>query len=169
MKKLLTLFIALSLVSCNDGDFDVPDFEFEDTVYGCGSDQLLYITSSADTETMIMTLFNDEIGTEVGTKSYAINSTSREVVYRLFNDGITSDYFCQAIPPTTPKVVEELIAESGTINITTSEILDDDEVTVTGYHYVITISDLLFVEDNGDQIFFETFEFGKEYEVDAED
>lgn len=166
MKKLLTLFIAFTLVSCNDGDFDVPDFEFEDTVYSCGENRLFYITSSADTETMIMTLLNEEIGTEVGTKNYSINSTSREVVYRLFNEGVSSSYFCQAIPPTTPKVVKELVAESGTINITTSEIKEED--VVTGYHYEITISDLLFEEDNGDQIYFEIFEFGKEYEVDAE-
>lgn len=167
MKKLLTLFIAFSLVSCNDGDFDVPEFEFEDTVYSCGENRLFYIASSADTETMIMTLLNGEIGTEVGTVPYSINSSSREVVYRLFNEGVTSDYFCQAIPPTTPDVVKELVAESGTITITTTEIIEEE--VVTGYHYEIVIYDLLFVEDNGDQIYFETFEFGDEYEVDAED
>ncbi len=166
MKKLLTLFIAFTLVSCNDGDFNVPDFEFEDTVYGCWTDQVLYITSSLDTEAMVITLINDELGTEVGTESYPISST-REVAYRIFNEGIDSNYFCQAIPPTTPIVVKELNAESGTINITTSEILDEDNI-VTGYNYVITMSDLLFVETNGNKIFFESFEFGTAYEIDVD-
>lgn len=166
MKKLLTLFIAFTLFSCNDGDFNVPDFEFEDTINGCWDHQVLYITSASDTEAMVMTLINGELGTEVGTESFSVSST-REVAYRIFNEGIDNNYFCQAIPPTTPIVVKELNAESGTINITTSEILDDDNL-VTGYNYVITLSDLLFVETNGNQIFFESFEFGDAYEIDAD-
>jgi hypothetical protein len=166
MKKLLTLFIAFILVSCNDGDFNVPDFEFEDVVNGCWDDQVLYITSASDTEAMVITLINGELGTEVGTESYSVSST-REVAYRIFNEGIDNNYFCQAIPPTTPIVVKELNAESGTINITTSEILDANNL-VTGYNYVITMSDLLFVETNGNQIFFESFEFGEDYEIDVD-
>ena len=30
MKKLITFFIAFTLLSCNDGDFDVPSFEFSE-------------------------------------------------------------------------------------------------------------------------------------------
>lgn len=166
MKKLLTLFIALTLISCNDGDFNVPEFDFEDEVNGCWDNQVLYITSSLSTEAMVMTLVNEELDTIVGTESFEISSTL-EVAYRIFDDGIGSDYFCQAIPPTTPIVVTELNAESGTINITTSTVLDDD-AEITGYNYVITLSDLLFIEDNGDQIFFESFDFGDDYEIDID-
>lgn len=166
MKKLLTLFIAFTLVSCNDGDFDVPDFEFEDEIYGCWDNQILYITSSADTETMVMTLIDDELGTEAGTETYAISS-SREVVYRIFDEGIDSDYFCQAIPPTTPTVVNELNAQSGNITIVTSEVFDDDDDAdlVTSYIYEITISNITFTDNDGADIFFESFDFGDEYEV----
>lgn len=163
MKKLLTLLIAFTLFSCNDGDFDVPDFEFEDTVYGCWENRVLFITSSLDTEAMVMTLIDEELDTIVGTESYAISST-REVAYRIFDDGIDDDYFCQAIPPTTPIVVTELNAETGTINITTSKILDENNI-ITAYNYVITLSDLLLVGNDGNEVFYESFEFGDSYEI----
>ncbi|MFD1294282.1 hypothetical protein ACFQ5N_10580 [Lutibacter holmesii] len=169
MKKLLTLFIAFTIVSCNDGDFSVPDFDFEDEVYGCWDNNIVYVTNSSGTEAMVITLIDDELGTEVGTATYDVSST-REVVYRIFNDGIDGNYFCQAIPPTTPTVTTELIAESGTISITTSEVYDeDDDTELTGYSYLITFSHLLFYEDDGDRIFFETLAFGDEFEVDIDD
>jgi hypothetical protein len=155
MKKIITLFIALSFLSCNDGDFDVPGFEFTDEVYGCWN-YILYVTSSNKTETMVMTLIDEEIGTEIGEKSYPI-SPSLEVVYRIFNEGIGTDYFCQAIPPTSPKVIKELDAASGFVNIITSEIFENN--VLVGYSYEITILDLLFM-DNNERIYFETFKFG---------
>ena len=161
MKKIISLFIALSCFSCNDGDFDVPEFEFTDNVYGCWNDLIVYITSSSNTETMVMTLIEGEIGTTPGETSYPIASPL-EVVYRIFDDGIGNDYFCQAIPPIEPKVVKELIAESGNVNIITTEIYTD--LVLTGYSYEISLSDLLFL-DNGERIFFENFEFGT-YEVE---
>lgn len=166
MKKLLTLFIAFTLVSCNDGDFDVPEFEFTDEINACGiaNSAIFYITSSAATETMAMTLFSDELGITPGTEEYPISS-SLQVVYRLFDDGITSSYYCQAIPPTTPTVVRELLAQSGTVIITTSEIKTED--VITGYKYEIIISDLLFVEGD-ERLFFETFQFGEEYIFEIE-
>ncbi len=161
MKKIIFLFIALSCFSCNDGDFDVPEFEFTDDVYGCWNDLILYITSTSNTETMVMTLIEDEIGTIPGEESYPIVSPL-DVVYRIFDDGIGSDYFCQAIPPIEPKVVKELIAESGFVNIITTEIYTGP--ILTGYSYEISLSDLLFIDD-GERIFFETFEFGT-YEIE---
>jgi len=164
MKKLLTLFLALTLFSCNDGDFDTPEFEFEDTIYSC-DEYVLYVTNSSSTETMIMTLTNSELGTTVGEETFSVSS-SREIIYRLFDDAIGSDYFCQIIPPTSPKVLSELNAESATINIVTSEVLDDDDI-LTGYSYDISISDLLFI-DGDERIFYESFPFGT-FEIDIED
>lgn len=150
------------MVSCSDGDFDVPEFDFDETVYSC-DDYVLYVTSSSATETMVMTLVEDELGTEVGTFSYPITST-RKVVYRLFSDAVGSNYFCQLIPPTSPTVIEELDAESGEINIVTTEIIE--EGVLTGYSYEISISDLLFIDGN-ERIYFENFVFGN-YEIDVE-
>ena len=154
MKKLITLFIAFSLFSCNDGDFDVPVFEFTDTVNSCG-EYVLHIANSNSTEILALNLTATQINNTVGEKSYPI--TSSMMKYRIFEEGIGSDYFCADIPPSTPKVVKELIAESGTINITTTAI--ETNGLVTGYIHTITLSELLF-NDNDERIFFESLNFG---------
>ncbi len=150
MKKIITLFLAFSLFSCNDGNFDVPIFEFTDTVNSCG-EYILYVANSDDTEVLVLSLNTTHINNELGDTTYSISS-SLEVNYRIFEDGIGTGYFCQAIPPITPIVVKELSAESGTIHITTAE-------TSNGYSYTITISDLLF-NDSDERILFETLNFG---------
>ncbi|UMB61530.1 hypothetical protein MHL31_04820 [Lutibacter sp. A80] len=163
MKKLITFFIAFTLLSCNDGDFDIPDFEFTEDINSCG-ETILYRLNSGSTEVIILQLSESDLGTTVGEKSYEI-STTQNVIYRIFDDAIDSDYFCQEIPPATPQVLKELEAESGTIVINTIAIVDDEnedeneEEEIIGYTYEITISDLLFLDDN-DRIFFETFYFG---------
>lgn len=155
MKKIIPVFIALFFIACNDGDFDTPEFEFTDTVNDCG-EYILYVTNSNGTETLVMTLINNELGTTVGESSFPVSSTL-EITYRLFDVGITSAYFCQDIPPTSPKVLTELNAESATVNITTSEIITNN--VVTGYSYEISISDLLFI-DGSERIYYESFPFG---------
>ncbi len=155
MKKFSILFLFLSLVSCNDGDFDIPAFEFTETVESCG-EYVLYITSSEKTETLAITLTTNEIGEIIGEETHEINTTL-QIIYRIFDAAIGTNYFCEAIPPTSPKVLKDLKASSGTITIVTSEILEN--AVVTGYSYEITISNLLFNENN-ERIFFEHFNFG---------
>ena len=149
-----------SFWSCNDGNYDVPLFQFTDDVYGCG-EYILYKTSEDKIESLLLTLTNGELGTEEGTETYSISS-SREIIYRIFDSGIDENYFCQPVPPITPTVIKEVKAETGEIIIVTSEILKNEEIV--GYSYDITLSDLLFL-DNNDRIYFETFIYGV-YEID---
>lgn len=144
------------MLSCSNGDIDIPAFDFEDTVSVCG-EYVLYRTNDDDTEAIVLTLSDDDFTTEVGEKTFPISST-REIVYRIFNDGISSSYFCQNIPPVTPTVIKELTAESGTIVITTTLGIDGDEDA--GYTYTIEVQNLVF-NDDGDTITFETFNFGE--------
>ena len=151
MKKLIILFIAFSLFSCNDGDFDVPAFEFTETVNSCG-EYILYIKNSNSTETLVLTLNSSDLGTTEGETSFEI-PTNTTVTYRIFKEGIGETYFCQDIPPATPHVLKELTATSGTVTIlTTLESTDN-------YSYTINISELLF-DDNNERIFFENLSFG---------
>lgn len=155
MKKLLILFLAFTLNACNDGDFDVPAFEFAEKVAICGDD-VLYITSTNSTEVLVLTLPSTAIGTIPKTQSIPISSTAN-ATYRIFDVGIGANYFCMDIPPSVPKIVKELIADGGTINITTTQVLTN--AVVTGYSHVITISNLSF-NNNEERIFFENFNFG---------
>lgn len=156
MKKLITLFIAFTLFSCNDGDFDIPSFEFAEEINSCG-ETILYKLSPDKTEVILLTLSNTQLGTTVGEKSHPI-SASLNIIYRIFDDAIDTNYFCQEIPPASPLVLKELIAEKGTLIINTIATIKDEEIT--GYTYEISISELLFL-DNKERIFFETFNFGK--------
>ncbi|MDO9276429.1 MAG: hypothetical protein Q7T92_12895 [Lutibacter sp.] len=156
MKKLLILFLAFTLNACSDGDFDVPAFEFTETVNKCG-DYVLYIASTNSTEVLVLTLPSTALGT-APIATFPISATVT-ATYRIFDKGITSTYFCQDIPPLEPKIIKELKAdETGTINIVSTEILANG--VVTGYSYEITISNLNF-NDGKERIYFESFFFGK--------
>lgn len=157
MKKLITLIIAISLLSCNDGDFDVPEFEFTETVKTCG-EYIIYRTNTEETEVIILNLDPSDLGTVEGVKEVNL-STSVTINYRIFDDAIGDNYFCQDIPPSTPTILKDLSAESGTVNITTTAIKSSSE-EITGYNYSITVSHLLF-NDTKERIFFETFDFGE--------
>ena len=156
MKKIFTLFIAFTLFSCNDGNFDIPAFEFTDTINTCG-EYLLYKTNTEKTEVLIISLTNTQLDTIVGEKPYPISS-SLKVTYRIFDEKIGADYFCQEIPPATPLVLKELDAVEGSIIINTIATVIEDE-DVTSYEYDISIKDLLFL-DNNERIYFETMSFG---------
>lgn len=155
MKKLLILFLAFTLNACNDGDFDVPVFEFTEKVNVCG-EFVLYIASTNSTEVLVLTLPKTALGTSP-TVSLPI-SDDVTVTYRIFDVGITSTYFCQDIPPLEPKILKDLKADEATINIAATEILANG--IVTGYSYEITISNLNF-NDGEDRIYKENFAFGK--------
>ncbi len=156
MKKLFTLFIVVLFASCNDGDFEVPAFEFTEDINEC-NDYFLFKTSENKTETIYVSFSSTQFASIEGDKSYTI-SPNLPVTYRIFDDKIGNDYFCQTVPPTKPTVLKELTAESGTIFITTTKELDDDDV-LTGYRYDISFKKLSFT-DNDERIYFESLDFG---------
>jgi hypothetical protein len=154
MKKIISLFIVFTILSCNDGNFDVPVFDFTSNVNSCG-EYVLYIANSTSTEVLALSLSTTELNTFVGEKSYAITPTM--VNYRIFNEGIGTDYFCADIPPSTPKVLNELNATSGTLTIITNA--NEANGLITGYTYQISLNELLF-DDNNERIFIENLNFG---------
>ena len=156
MKKIFILIIALSFIACNDGDFEVPAFEFTETINTCNN-TFFYKTSENETEVLYLTLKETQFTTTSGEKSISISSSS-PVTYRIFDDKIGPDYFCQIVPPTAPTVLKELVAEDGEIIIITSEILNSNG-EVTGYSYDITFKNVLFMDDS-EKVYFETLNFG---------
>lgn len=161
MKKLGILIALFSVFACNDGDFDVPAFEFSQTVAGC-DDQILYVANSSKTEVLALSINPAQFTTTVGKMEYSISASASastiKATYRIFKEGISTTYFCQAIPPLSPTVVKEMIAESGNVIIKTTEVLNDKDV-VTGYKYEISFTELLF-NDGTERVYFETFSFG---------
>jgi len=155
MRKIVILLLALVLNSCNDGNFQVPSFNFTETVNHCG-EYVLYRTNTKKTEVLTLVLSLNEINTTVQTKTYPI-SNLMPVNYRIFDSPIGTNYFCQTIPPANPNVLKELNAIDGEVTITTTSVKEND--IITGYDYNITINNLLF-KDGDQKVFFETFNFG---------
>jgi hypothetical protein len=54
-------------------------------------------------------------------------SGNDNISYRRFDDAVTSDYFCNPIPPATPLVVEEFISSDGDVTVFTQGTLADSD------------------------------------------
>jgi len=155
MRKMVLFFSVLLLVfSCKDGEIEVPAFTFENTLYSCG-DYTLHKRNTDNTKAIILTLDNTDLPSASGTVTLAA-TTSRTVLYRIFDNAITSSYFCAAVPPSSPQVVEEWQGISFTVTVATAE---DASTTPVSYHHTITLNDLV-LERNGVQEVFETFYMG---------
>ena len=155
MKKIVAIVFLFCCFACNDGEFDVPAFEFTETINECGG--LLYILSQDSREALILTIDDESFPENAGETTKNI-SGSISLNYRIFDDGISQNYFCQDIPPASPQVIKELEASEGSVVILTNVELDDNQ-NIIGYNYDISFSNLLF-KDGEDRIFFETFVFG---------
>ncbi|AEE20108.1 hypothetical protein JM84_2582 [Dokdonia sp. Hel_I_63] len=126
MKKL-TLLLALIffIVSCDDGDVIVTQLDFDDVELqlcenvGNVSNYVFYKTKSSTNEALALQFETDEpIFTEVNTSYSVLLSGTDQYSYRVFN-GDPSNYFCNAIPPTSPVVQEEFISTDGLVEIFT--------------------------------------------------
>ncbi len=97
-------------MSCNDGDLDISSFEFEDEVNICGVNQytLYRLSTTEQREALIVTLTDQQVRKDEDLVIPVSVSESGDytVTYRLFNDPVTDDYFCSAVPPVEPTVVK---------------------------------------------------------------
>jgi hypothetical protein len=132
MKKIGFLAILSLLLACDDGEFNIPSFDFDGlTIKNCGNTVFNKITSSG-TESLILQidvnnaddeLFKNSIDSVMVTVS---PSASNTMYYRIFNGSITSDYFCQEVPPSTPLVTSEWFGE-GTLYLSNQLVHDDND------------------------------------------
>ncbi len=153
LKKVLFLSLLIVSFSCDDGDFEELEFQFEKTINQCGN-YLLYKTNKDATEVLALSLKGDLLTAEAGEKTYSAGSDAT-IIYRLFEKRIENNYFCQDIPPSEPKIRKDLKASSKTkIVITTSESKENKGV----YEYKIVFKNLLFEDDK--HFYFDTFDFG---------
>ena len=150
MKKLHILIIALLALSCSDGDLTIETLDFDDvTAQNCEtlsiSTQLFFKIN--DDEALILQLDDglllNEVSTEVITSPIPGNS---QLTYRLFDDTVTSSYFCDDIPPATPTVVEEIEASDGNVLITTTTT---DSITFT---HTIQLEGIIITNTAGESI-----------------
>jgi hypothetical protein len=160
---LVSLFLLFN--SCDDGDLTLETIDFSNaTAQKCGTNNIIYKIKNTEALLLLIpstTFVNDETASGAPIE-LSINNTN-QVVYRQYNGTLSTDNICPVIPAATPNVIEEWIATSGTIQITTTAIKTTNNVTnatkITGYKHYIVFKNVTFQKPNGVQIY-ETFVFG---------
>jgi len=163
MKKLALLFVCFLSFSCDDGDFNLPAFDFDETVYNCDViDNNYTLFRLANAESLIVTLSTQQIKNEITTTPIEVPITSSNVIYRTFDGEVSSSYFCDPIPPVDPKVVSNWTGVEGNSNfitIETVEELDENDVLI-GYRHFINFQNLKLVKGE-EYIIYEEEVFGE--------
>ncbi|OEY73629.1 hypothetical protein [Salegentibacter salarius] len=137
MKKIFAaLLFSFALYSCDDGDITVTSFDLEDSDLSlCEIDgkKVLWVVNNEDVyESMSLELDDNRLNDtltqriltlDVNDEPIEINLSGEgnRLVYRIYDGEINGrDYFCQGVPPGSPRVLEEYVSAGGTVTITTS-------------------------------------------------
>jgi hypothetical protein len=163
MKKIfVTLFIILNF-SCDDGNFVIASFEFEETVNYCDEYLLYRLSTNGQKETLMVTLTTQQIQ-DSDDPVFPVPVTENglyTVTYRIFDEGVTSSYFCALVPPTEPETLENWVGIAGTIFVQNEAVYNDDETEIVAYNHIITIRDLV-LESGEDKLKFDAlYEYGE--------
>lgn len=162
MKKIFLFLFCISIFSCDDGDFDVPAFDFAETVYNCDVNNNTYtLYRLSDTEALIVTLTTTQIQNQVSTAVISTNISATNVIYRTFNDTVSQSYFCSAIPPVSPTVLSNWTGVAGANNTILVETVEefDDLNTLIGYRHTITFQNLT-LENGSESLTYTETDFG---------
>lgn len=173
MKRVLSLiFAALLLSACDDGEIIVTDFNFDNPQLqrcGEGDSHVLFKINNTGVNEAIAFRFNLQtpapgfFATEEGRITIPINATN-QLLYRVFDGEVNNSYFCNEIPPVSPRVTEEYRSTTGgqvviTSTLTTATDHDGDGVPSVDEGMAELrdtdgdgIPDYLDIDDDGDNI-----------------
>lgn len=153
MKNLFVLSLFAFFISCDDGDLQIETIDFDSVAINtCEST----VTTSSTiffkingTEALILELQSGILKNEVSSGSIeSLVPSQSKLTYRTFSDKVANNYFCDAIPTTTPTVLEEIEAEGGEVLITT--VLA--EGTTDTYEHTIELSEITFITSQDQRI-----------------
>jgi len=126
---LITCFITIS--SCNDGDIFVSELHFSETLQYCegNTDLVVYTIKESPYESLSIKLpisdkehFTTINSTAPTTELSATNTFN----YRAYS-GDPSNIFCNSLPPSSPTIISNHTATSGTVTFNTSLTEDDND------------------------------------------
>ncbi|WP_299902835.1 hypothetical protein [uncultured Aquimarina sp.] len=135
MKKILSTFIFLIILSCDDGDIIVTSFEFDDVdlqlCEGSITDEFVFFKiNTSVNEAIAYRFINDTYSQTSETENDIIidlnTDPDNNLIYRQFNSAITADYYCSNIPDSSIGVTDELIGIGGQAVITNVIVSEDD-------------------------------------------
>lgn len=160
----------LSLLSCGDGEIKVSNFNFDDSkLETCENNdkRVFYKRNNASPESIALVVpALEDLFLESQTYEFRLNTEDR-FTYRLHDDVITSNYYCQAIPPLEPATKQEYTSESG-IAVLNIEVINsniEEGKDLNSYPYTLTTHVSVYLKDislnNGNEtIIRETYNLG---------
>lgn len=152
MKKGVLILLFISLLGCSDGELQIETIDFDAVPLDyCGSasteTQLFFKLNEFDA--LILDLASGLIQNEASTDTIRSSIPGEsQLRYRLFNGSISASYFCDAVPPATPTVREEIPSQAGEVLIFTTR----DEEDTTRFEHVIRLKDVSFVNAAGERL-----------------
>lgn len=170
MKRFLGILVLLfTLNACDDGDFDIESFDFSDVSSNqCNSGETGFFIYKINSVELLLiqipeTSFVNQI-TEPGSPRTVSITGNNKVIYRIYNDAVSTGDICTTIPPASPIVVEEWNAVSGTIEIVTTVNKtvneEDNSSVITGFTHNIVLKNVNFQKENGSQQLFTSLTYG---------
>jgi len=127
--KFLLLTLLCLLISCDDGDIVVSEFEFDsedlDFCHTEETNETVFFNAN-DTDELIYAIIDLEFdGLSENIEEISVNGSN--VFYKKFNESINTNLiFCNAIS-TSYATEDTFTGESGTIYISTIVVVDEDE------------------------------------------
>jgi len=163
MKKLFAIVFVFLNLSCDDGNFEIPSFEFEETVNYCDEYLLYKLSTNGQVETLMVTLTTQQIrNSEDLVAPVQVAPTGLfQVTYRIFDDRVTSSYFCALVPATEPKTVKNWVGIDGIIFVQNEAVYNDDETEIIAYNHIISIKDLVLESGENKMKFDVLYEYGE--------
>lgn len=153
MKRFFFLLQIAVFLGCDDGDLQIESLDFDSvSIETCEST----ITTASTVffkingaETLILELQSGLLQNEV-TQDTIISSLPGQsnLIYRLFSDNVSSNYFCDAIPLTSPTVLEEIEAVNGEVLLSTTQNPADS----TQFEHSIRLSNVTLINEQGERI-----------------
>lgn len=157
MKRFLgILFLVVMISSCDDGDLFLEDINFDKaTVATCTKNDIIYKLN--EKEALLLELPEVVFPNETKTQEITIGGNTR-VVYRFFNGAVKADNICETIPPATPIVVDQWIANAGGKIVISSvakksEPNPENSTKIIGYNHSIVLKNVTFQKANGTQVY----------------
>jgi len=150
----------MMLQGCDDGDIIITDFNFENAeLKTCGGvgNYVFYKQNPQIFESLSLRLgTTDSIYSTEGERAYELGANTNFVNYRSYDGPLGTNYFCNSIPPTSPKVEVDYLAVSGTARVI---VTFEQEDQILRKSIQIILKDVVLV--NGDiQIIEETLDMG---------
>ncbi|NAY90424.1 hypothetical protein GTQ34_00695 [Muricauda sp. JGD-17] len=151
---LRVALLSCFVISCSDGDLQIETIDFDSvTVQSCDSPQpdtsnLLFKLNTSESlilELQSGALNNGVVGDTITTES-AVPGQSK-LTYRIFDDNVSTNYFCDDVPPVSPIVLDEIEAQDGLVIIET--MANEDS---TSFIHTISLSGVSFVTESGERI-----------------